>query len=556
MPVSDPAALQARLDELFAPQNRGDAPGLTVAVARQGRMLYRRGFGLASIEHGVANRPATRMRIGSTTKQFTCLSVLLLAEEGRLDLDADVRAVLPEMPRFTAPLTARQLMQHSSGLRCHLDLWMLATGSKARLPDGEPYAQLLRLRELNFAPGERMIYCNGGYVVLAQLIERLSGLSLGAFFERRIFKPLRMLDTELLPRDGQLLPGCAGLHVRAGDGYVRGQIPLPMSGDGGLVSTVDDLLIWLRHMDAPVIGSARSWAAMRAPTRFTGGTEGDYGLGLIRRPYRGVTLLGHAGAVIGGLAECVKVPEHGLDIALLANRSDVPTAELVKRIVDLVLGERLAPPPPRATVAGSAAFEGLYCHAYSGQLLGVVASGEHLAADFAGLKLPLWQRGDDLVAAGSVGDVVFRRPAGAADAPGDLDVIECGIAQRFRRLGAAPDALSAGAAALAGRYRSAELPAEAEIFEVDGRWLLGVQARHGRTLYAMTPLDVDLWSIALADGSLPYRQLLTVARDGAQVSGLQLSSLRTRRLAFARVGADAAPCLGRGWLEGFTFAPA
>ena len=118
----------AALDELFQPFNRSDAPGLVVGVAQHGKCVYRRGFGLASIELGVANTPWTRMRIGSTSKHFTCLAALLLAEEGKLDIDAGVRRYFPAMPLLQGEPTLRQFMTHTSGYRCYLDLSSLSDG--------------------------------------------------------------------------------------------------------------------------------------------------------------------------------------------------------------------------------------------------------------------------------------------------------------------------------------------------------------------------------------------------------------------------------------------
>lgn len=143
----------AALDDIFKPYNVSDAPGLVVGIAQHGRVLYRKGFGLASIEHAVANTPATRMRIASTTKHFTCLAALLLAEEGKLDLDAPATRYLPELPTPRGVPTLRQFMTHTSGVRCYVDLLLMATGLQVHGP-GTMLALQARQTDANFAPGE------------------------------------------------------------------------------------------------------------------------------------------------------------------------------------------------------------------------------------------------------------------------------------------------------------------------------------------------------------------------------------------------------------------
>lgn len=525
------------LDNIFEPWNRTNAPGVVVGVLHRGRTLYRRGFGLASTELGLGNQPNMRMRIGSTTKHFTCLAIMLLAEEGKIDIDADIRTVLPEMPDVGTTITFRHLMQHTSGLRCHLDLSMLASGMSARLPDDQPLQQMFRARSLNFKPGERMIYCNGGYVLLSSIVERVSGMDLGLFFVQRIFQPLGMNDTRLLRRDGQLVNSNATLHVPIADGgYNRGQMIVPMSGDGGIISTVDDMLIWLRHMDAPSIGSAATWAAMKSPARFTTGVEGGYGFGLINASYRGVATLGHSGAVIGGSAEMIKVPAYHLDIVIMANMAGVSPVELAKRVIDTIIDSDLAAPAERPTIQDFEKFKGTYYASGTGVVVGLETQNDMAVLDWAGMKIPLWRGpgGEMFVSAASF-DIRLRAPAGAdAGSLSKIELFDCGIPQLFQRLGEAPDAEAAGADVLPGMYWSDELPAEAEIFRKGESLFLGMQGRFGRSVYALKPLAANLWVAYLPDRFVPYRIIVEIERSGDRVSGFHLSSGRTRRLAFAR----------------------
>lgn len=532
-PISVSPDVIERLEDIFSSLNTGDAPGLNVGVMHKGRVLFRRGYGLASAELGVVNQPATRMRIGSTSKQFTCLAVMLLNEEQKIDIDEDIRSVLPELKIEGDALSARQLMQHTGGLRCHLDLWTLLTGMTGRFPDEEPFNLMCRLRSRNFRPGEDFIYCNGGYVLLAEMVARVSQVPFGSFLRERIFAPLGMVDTELLGRDGDIVPRNAHLHVRTSSGgWRRGHMLLPLGGEGGLISTVDDMLLWLRHMDRPIVGSSATWAAMMSRTHLCSGGVSDYGLGLIMRDYRGVSTIGHAGAVLGGLSEMVKVPAHRLDISILANRSDVKVADLAKKIIDVVLEKELGPkslPPARF-----APFDGLYRQPRTGQVIRLATEQDIPIVDFGSAKASLLHRDDEAVVfSGALGEMEFRRVGHELQSDG-LDVMDCGVVQRFERL--ADSGVSGDTGPLVAHYHNDEVPASADIrCEGDAVYLL-LRTHFGRVSYLLRKLGDDLWRATYADGSSPAWFAVEIEREQAEIVAISLSSMRTRRLRFVRAG--------------------
>ena len=224
-PATEDISPSARLDDLFQPWNRSDAPGLVVGVSRAGELLYRRGFGMASLETSVANGPATRMRIGSTSKHFTCLLLLLLREDGKIDLDAPIGTYIHELIGDVGRPTVRQLMMHRGGGRDYVDLFFLTHGFNAR-PPGAALIMQARQTEQNFAPGEAMIYNNGGYHLLSIAAERAGGAPFETLLDERLFKPLGMLDTLSAPGDHVILPGMATLHMSGSDGrWRRGLFP-------------------------------------------------------------------------------------------------------------------------------------------------------------------------------------------------------------------------------------------------------------------------------------------------------------------------------------------
>ncbi|HSI47355.1 MAG TPA: serine hydrolase domain-containing protein, partial [Ideonella sp.] len=172
----------AAIDRLFATWDKPDSPGVALAVVRDGKIAYSRGYGMANLEYGVANSPTTVFHVASVSKQFTAFAIHLLASDGKLSLDDEVRKHLPELAIQGPPITIRQLLHHTSGLR---DQWDLLTLAGLRLDDGITENDILGLlwqqKELNFPPGEELLYSNSGYSLLGLIVRRVSGQSLAAF---------------------------------------------------------------------------------------------------------------------------------------------------------------------------------------------------------------------------------------------------------------------------------------------------------------------------------------------------------------------------------------
>ncbi len=208
---------KARLDALFAPWNRADAPGLIVGIRHEEHGEYRRAFGMASLETGVANALSTRMRIGSTSKHMLAALALTLEDEGLIDLDRPIGDYLPQLSAPNAEPTIRQLLQHRGGTRCHIDLGFIGHGMAAP-PEGSAWEVLMRQTGRNFPPGSATCYNNGGYHLVSLALARLVGAPpLSALLARKLFGPLSMSATSLEPSDHVMIRGAASLHLaRAG----------------------------------------------------------------------------------------------------------------------------------------------------------------------------------------------------------------------------------------------------------------------------------------------------------------------------------------------------
>ncbi len=553
---ANPAAKTAvaALDELFQAVNRSDAPGLVVGVAHGGKTLYRRGFGLASIEHAIANTPATRMRIGSVTKHFTCLAILLLAEDGKLDADAPVNRYLPELPLLRGVPTLRQLMNHTGGYRCYVDIETSA-GGMALQPAGKAFAAQIQQTDANFAPGQSQLYCNGSFHLLSIVVDRVAGMPFEQFLRERIFSPLGMADTELINSDMQLHPGMATMHVArptpaGGIAWRRGIFMTEeVRGEGGIVSTVADMLVWLAHLRSPdkVVGSADTWRQMTTVATLDNGLATPYALGLFHHPYRGLETIYHHGAVYGGMCQMLTVPEHALDIAVITNGALVNPIELTKRIIDTVLATAVqGDAAPK--MARSKRFKhlfGTHYHHASGLVYGFADVGGKLAMSmlFSPPAPVLRDEGKQLRIAFedlAMGPFVLKVADLAAGpdgkAPDELPISECGHVTRFKRLPASPPSTARAGLPLVGRYRSEDLDAVATVaFEGEVltlRMIGGYGARH----IVLEAVSASVFKMTVRDDMLPSTSALTLLRERGAVTGFHFSTGRSRRMRFLRLG--------------------
>ena len=229
---------------MFADLDRKDSPGCALGVLREGVVVYARGYGMANLEHAIAISPSSVFDIGSMSKQFTALSVALLAREGRLSLDDDIRKHLPEMPAYAEPITIRHLLHHTSGLRDYTTYMSLAGWRTEDVAtDEEAFDLITRQKGLNHRPGHEYLYCNTGYFLLSQIVRRVSGQSLRDFADARIFRPLGMATTAL-PRRPHPDRSRAhdGLHAAGGRG-IRHR-PVGLGADRRRRRPDDDRRLW------------------------------------------------------------------------------------------------------------------------------------------------------------------------------------------------------------------------------------------------------------------------------------------------------------------------
>lgn len=340
--------LEARTDAIFAEWDRDDAPGCAVAVIRNGEVAYSNGFGLADLEHDVPITPKTVFYIGSTSKQFVTVCVALLEEAGVLGYDDPVRKHIPEFPEYEEPVTIRQLIHHTSGVRDYLELWHLAGRDYLDyMPEQAVLDMICRQEELNFAPGSRNLYSNSCYFLLSVLVERVSGMTLREYAQQHVFGPLGMNSSRFHDDHEELIPNRAfSYEPRSGGSYNNLISRFDLVGSGGVYSTVEDLAHWDRNFYGNELGKGGPALLETMHTRgvLDSGRELSYAHALIHGTYRGAKTVSHGGALAGYRAELIRFPEHSFTVAILCNLGTMNPTLLAERVADAWLGDELPQP--------------------------------------------------------------------------------------------------------------------------------------------------------------------------------------------------------------------
>jgi CubicO group peptidase (beta-lactamase class C family) len=333
-----------RIDRIFAAYDRPDSPGCAVVVLHKGQVVHRRGYGRAHLEWDAPITPTTVFPAASLSKQFTALAVCLLAEEGKLSLDDDIRKYIPELPDYGHVITLRHLLQHTSGLHDGTELGLLAGWRPGDLvTDGDYLDLAIRQKELDFKPGDRHVYGNTNYVLAGLIVRRVSGQSLRAVCDARVFKPLGMADTHFHDDHAEVVRHRASAYA-VRDNHFRVAVPtLDTVGSTGLFTTADDLVRWDRNFDDRRVGGKSALDRMLAPGRLNTGEPVrygrglGYGLGLVVGRYRGLRTVSHSGADRGYQAEYLRFPDQQFSVIVLGNLETLQPYVLARRIADVEL---------------------------------------------------------------------------------------------------------------------------------------------------------------------------------------------------------------------------
>ncbi|MDH4156254.1 MAG: beta-lactamase family protein [candidate division Zixibacteria bacterium] len=327
----------ASVDSLLASEIIPDAPGAAIAVIQHGKSIYRRCFGLASLEHTVPITNETVFNLASVTKQFTALAVLLLEQEGKLSLDDDIHKYFPELPAYDATVTLRNLMHHTSGLWEYSTMFRYYGGhNPVDYTSIEDVLTLLKGQDqLIFAPGSQWVYCNTNYALLGELIARVTGESLASWAQKSIFEPLEMKHT-LFPDDCfQVIPNAADCYYKNDDVYYKDPRNSDVVGEGYLYSTIDDMILWLDNFRQRKVGGDMLIERMFQTSMLNDGSECFYGYGLGVKERNGKLVVSHSGQTGSFISMVIYAPEDEFGIVILSNSRHLRAEPLGYRILDL-----------------------------------------------------------------------------------------------------------------------------------------------------------------------------------------------------------------------------
>jgi CubicO group peptidase (beta-lactamase class C family) len=341
----DTAALNARVDALFTTAIRPDGPGCAVGVYRRGEVVIAKGYGLANVETGQPIDSRTTFNIGSVSKPFTALAVLILERDGTLSLDDDIRRWIPELPDYGTPIRVRDLLQHTSGLRDYGALNILASWPVTTTPAF--LARMVAQRALNFPTGSRHEYSHSDFELLGVVIERATGTPFAEHLERAILQPMGMTESFVFDERPLARTNRAFGHQEAARGT---RVIFPSStivGGSNLNTSVADLARFDRNFDRPIVGGAEVIARMLSRPTLASGDTVPYAYGLRLDVRRGLRTIERGGHDDGMLSEIIRFPEQRLTVAVLCNAEHLQAGQLAESVAAVYLGSAMEPVRPR-----------------------------------------------------------------------------------------------------------------------------------------------------------------------------------------------------------------
>lgn len=337
---------EAAVDSLMAAYDRAGSPGAAVLVFRGDQALLSRGYGQPDLEHGDSITPRTIFHVASVSKQFTAFAIALLAAEGRLSLDDDVRTHIPELPDLGQTVTLRHLLHHTSGMRDQWSLWVLGGG---RMDDVIRQDDLMRLitrqRELNFAPGTAHTYSNTGYTLLAEVVERVTGEAFGPWMKSHVFDPLGMASTQVYDDHQRIVPGRAYSYTQVDGGFQKAVLSYSNAGATSLFTTTEDLARWLRNLGSARVGGAQVSGMMRTRGVLAGGDTLPYALGIVVDRHRGLEMLSHGGADAGFRSFVSYYPALDAGVVVLGNVASLDAEAVARGAAEAFFAAEMEPAP-------------------------------------------------------------------------------------------------------------------------------------------------------------------------------------------------------------------
>jgi CubicO group peptidase (beta-lactamase class C family) len=350
-----------KVDSLFASYN-SQTPGAAVAIVKDGKVVFENGYGMADLDHNIPITPQTVFNIASVSKQFTAFAIFLLAGEGRISLDGDVRKYITELPDYRTVIRVKHLLGHTSGLRDQAAIWSLAGNRSGDISTTEQLLKLIaRQRNLNFTPGTAFGYCNTGYTLLAEIIHRVTGKSFAAYTEEKIFKPLGMTNTQFYNDYQAVVKNKAESYELVNGIYYHRPLNVSNPGPSNLLTTVEDLTKWVLNFEHPVVGTPALIKAFNEASYLDNGRkvvlritpDGDtifHAKGQNLSNYKGVDMITHGGHAAAFRTFMGRFPSEHLAIIALSNDEHNERLNARWQMADFYIKDKLKEQKPPVTV--------------------------------------------------------------------------------------------------------------------------------------------------------------------------------------------------------------
>ena len=310
------------IDSILISKTDNSSPGLAIAVLNSDSVLMSKGYGLANLEHKIPFTSSTVSDIGSVSKHFTTYCILLCQEKGWLNIDDKIHKYLPELPDFGHDITIVQLMHHTSGLReIYNSMYVHGIRSGDGIYQEDVYRLFRDMNDLNFAPGEKYSYCNSAYMLLAEIVSKVSGHSFEEFISSNVFQPLGMNNSFVMDKPGEIFPNMAESYSSSGDDFLRIFDHSSIQGAGGIYTTLDDLIIWVQHLFSEK--GKKYLDQMAKPGVINSGEALKYGLGLSVTKNGEHIIIGHSGASAGYRAYFMFCPSLNIGYVVKTNTPNI-----------------------------------------------------------------------------------------------------------------------------------------------------------------------------------------------------------------------------------------
>ncbi len=323
-PIIVSKSIENKIDSIFKQYDNTSTPGISLGFMQNGKLIFSKGYGMADLEHDIPVDTSSVFSLASVSKQFTVFAILLLEQRGKLSLNDDIRKHLPEFKNYGEIITLRQLANHSSGIRSQLQLLGL-TGyiSDNVITKKDVHRIIYNQEELNFKPGSEFSYSNSGYVLLAEVVEKVSGTSFSLFMEENIFDPLEMNNSFVMDDYHKIIKNRANSYEIENDTYVNAPANYSYYGATGLYTTLNDFSKWAANFSNLKIGSPEIFKKMNTLAVLNNGESYGVALGQFVGNFNGLKQIYHSGGDAGYRAYLGRFPEQNVAVLLLSNNNIV-----------------------------------------------------------------------------------------------------------------------------------------------------------------------------------------------------------------------------------------